>query len=160
MLSIMHFLDAEEKEMLTAQMEPLLFKEDEVIIREGGLNATLFKIDHGVVRVIRRVEGKELILDDLHEGDAFGELTFLEGGPSSAECKALSHTRVLAMHRKEFDKICESHPQIGARVWLAMALNLKERLLKTNDLLASYFNISQSMMENEQFRKFYAYCFQ
>jgi len=41
-----------------------------------------------------------------------------------------------------------------------MALNLKERLLKTNDLLASYFNISQSMMENEQFRKFCAYCFQ
>ena len=90
MLSMMHFLDADEKKLVMGMMEPLAFQEDEVIIREGGLNATLFKIEHGVVRVIRRVEGKELILDDLHEGDAFGELTFLEGGPSSAECKALS----------------------------------------------------------------------
>jgi CRP-like cAMP-binding protein len=160
MVSILHFLGPDEKKFLMDQMEPLVFQEDEVIIREAGMNATLFWIEKGVVRVSRQVEGKELILDDLKEGDAFGELTFLESGPAAAECKALTSTRVLAMHRMEFDKICETHPQLGASVWLAMSLNLKERLLKTNDLLASYFNISRSLMENEQFRKFYAYCFQ
>ncbi len=160
MVSIQQFLSPEEKKFLMEQMEPLMFQEDELIIREGGMNQTLYWIEKGVVRVSRMVEGKELILDDLKEGDAFGELTFLEAGPSSAACKALASTKVLAMHRKEFDRICESYPQIGASVWLAMSLNLKERILKTNDLLANYFNISRSLMENEQFRKFYAYCFQ
>jgi CRP-like cAMP-binding protein len=160
MQPILGFLTPEERSFLLSQMEVMSFTEDEMIIREGGMNQTLFFIEKGTVRVSRVVEGKELILDDLKEGDAFGELTFLEAGPSSAACKALTGVKVLAVHRMEFDKIVEQHPAIGAKVWLAMAMNLKGRLLKTNDLLANYFNISQSLMQNEQFRKFYAYCFQ
>lgn len=160
MQSVLEFLTPEERSFLLSQMEVMSFQEDELIIREGGMNQTLFFIEKGTVRVARVVEGKELILDDLKEGDAFGELTFLEAGPSSAACKALTAVKVLAIHRKEFDKIVELHPAIGAKAWLAMAMNLKARLIKTNDLLANYFNISQSLMQNEQFRKFYAYCFQ
>ena len=92
-------------------MDPA-FGKDEQIIREGGMNQTLFFIEQGTVRVARMVEGKELILDDLKEGDAFGELTFLEAGPSSAACKALTGVKVLAIHRKEFDKIVKQEDDL------------------------------------------------
>ena len=45
MQSVLEFLTAEERSFLLSQMEVMSFQEDELIIREGGLNQTLFFLE-------------------------------------------------------------------------------------------------------------------
>ncbi len=159
MSNILDFLNKDEAEIFLSQLETLKFKEDEVILKEGSKNSSLYIIKKGLVRVQKKVEGKDMILDDLKEGETIGELTFLEKGVSSASCIAVLNSELLAIDRRDFDSFSIEYPHISSKIYLALALKLKERIIKTNELLATYFNISKNLMENENFRRFYSFCF-
>lgn len=159
MKNILEFLTNEEREIFLKNFELLKFNEGEIIIKEGTKNNTLFIIKKGLVRVQKKVEGKDMILDDLKEGETIGELTFLEEGKSSATCISIINSELYGIDRKDFDKFSIDYPFISSKFLLAIALKLKDRILKTNELLSVYFNISQNLIENESFRRFYSYCF-
>jgi len=157
--NLLDYLNEEEKGIFLNHLETLKFKEDEVIIKEGTKNNSLFIIKKGLVRVQKKVEGKDMILDDLKEGETIGEITFLEEGKSSASCIAVLNSEVYAIDRKDFDEFSIQYPFISTKILLAIALKLKERIIKTNELLATYFNITKNLTENENFRRFYGFCF-
>lgn len=159
MRSLFDFLNGEEKKIFENHLETLKFKEDEVIIKEGTKNNSLYIIKKGLIRVQKKVEGKDMILDDLKEGETIGELTFLEEGKSSATCIAVLNSEVYAISREDFDEFSVKYPFISTKLLLAIALKLKDRIVKTNETLATYFNISQNLIENESFRRFYSFCF-
>lgn len=159
MKNLFDYLDHAEKETFQRYLEVLKFKEDEVILNEGAKNNSLYIIKKGLVRVQKKVEGKNLILDDLKEGETIGEITFLEEGKSSASCIAVLNSELYAISRKDFDEFSVQYPFISTKLLLGIALKLKERIVKTNETLATYFNISQNLIENEQFRRFYSFCF-
>lgn len=159
MKNFLNYLSKEEKKIFLENLEILRFKEDEIIIKEGAKNNSLYIIKKGLVRVQKKVEGKDMILDDLKDGETIGELTFLEEGKSSATCIAVLNSEVYAIGRKEYDEFSVQYPFISTKILLAIALKLKERIVKTNELLATYFNITKNLTENEQFRRFYSFCF-
>lgn len=159
MKNLLNYLSEEEKEIFVENLEILRFKEDEIIIKERTKNNSLYIIKKGLIRVQKKVEGKDMILDDLKEGETIGELTFLEEGKSSATCIAVLNSEVYAIGRKEFDEFSIQYPFISTKILFAIALKLKERIVKTNELLATYFNITKNLTENEQFRRFYSFCF-
>lgn len=159
MKNLLDYLSSEEKKVFLEKLEILRFKEDEIIIKEGTKNNSLYIIKKGLVRVQKKVEGKDMILDDLKDGETIGELTFLEEGKSSASCVAVLNSEVYAIGRKEYDEFSVQYPFISTKILLAIALKLKERIVKTNELLATYFNITKNLTENEQFRRFYSFCF-
>lgn len=159
MKNLLNYLSEEEKKIFLENLEILRFKEDEIIIKEGKKNNSLYIIKKGLVRVQKKVEGKDMILDDLKDGETIGELTFLEEGKSSATCIAVLSSEVYAIGRKEYDEFSVQYPFISTKILLAIALKLKERIVKTNELLATYFNITKNLTENEQFRRFYSFCF-
>lgn len=159
MKTLFDYLDPSEKQIFIEHLEILKFKEDETIIKEGTKNNSLYIIKKGLIRVQKKVEGKDMILDDLKEGETIGELTFLEEGKSSATCIAVLNSELYAISRSDFDEFSAKYPFISTKLLLAIALKLKERIVKTNETLATYFNISQNLIENESFRRFYSFCF-
>lgn len=159
MKTLFDYLDPSEKQIFIDHLEILKFKEDEIIIKEGTKNNSLYIIKKGLIRVQKKVEGKDMILDDLKEGETIGELTFLEEGKSSATCIAVLNSELYAISRSDFDEFSVKYPFISTKLLLAIALKLKERIVKTNETLATYFNISQNLIENESFRRFYSFCF-
>ncbi|MEJ5167250.1 MAG: cyclic nucleotide-binding domain-containing protein, partial [Thermoanaerobaculia bacterium] len=71
MRSLFDFLNGEERKIFENHLEILKFKEDEVIIKEGTKNNSLYIIKKGLIRVQKKVEGKDMILDDLKEGEIY-----------------------------------------------------------------------------------------
>ncbi|HPR64640.1 MAG TPA: cyclic nucleotide-binding domain-containing protein [Thermoanaerobaculia bacterium] len=154
----MHFSD-EEKTYLEGFAEHLTLAKGDVVIEPGVVHSSLYVILKGTVRVLHVVSGRELILASLGEGQTLGELSFIESGKSSATCRALTDVALLRFDRAAMDRISEERPVLAARIWHVLALELKHRLLRTNENLASFFNISQTLTENEQFRVMYGNCF-
>ena len=50
------------------------------------------------------------------------------------------------------------NPTAGAKFWREIAIDLRRRLLQTNDVVRSYFEVNRALIENPTFREAYAMC--
>ena len=64
----------------------------------------------------------------LGNGDAFGDIAFLDGGARSADAVALTETDLLVLSRGRFDLLAEEHPRLGHHFFAALARSLAIRL--------------------------------
>jgi CRP/FNR family cyclic AMP-dependent transcriptional regulator len=128
------------------------------ILEEGNANRALHILKSGRVRVTRQVNGAEVSLCDLVEGQTFGELSIIEDGVASATLRAVVPTEVLSVPMHPLAAFLREHPAAAAKFWRAIALDLRRRLLQTNDVVRSYFEINRALVENPTFREAYAMC--
>ncbi|HEX9284431.1 MAG TPA: cyclic nucleotide-binding domain-containing protein [Nitrospirales bacterium] len=94
------------------KLEPLTFIAGERIIAEGDDGDAMYLISRGGGKVIKEVEGQELVLDQLGEGEFFGEMSLLVGGPRSASVFATSDTEVLRLQATELFEVMKKYPRI------------------------------------------------
>ena len=55
-------------------------------------------------------------------------------------------------------KFLRDTPAAGAKFWRAIAIDLRRRLIQTNDVVRSYFEVNRALVENPTFRQAYAMC--
>lgn len=60
------------------------------------------------------------------QGDFFGEVATLDGGPRTATVVASTDMEVLVLSRGEFDMLVKSSPEVAHRVLRAMASRLRQ----------------------------------
>ena len=130
----------------------------DVILDEGNANRALHILKSGRVRVTRRVNDSEVPLCDLVEGQTFGELSIIEDGVASATLCALTDTEVLSIPMQPLANFLRQHPAAASKFWRAIALDLRRRLIQTNDVVRSYFEINKALVDNPTFRRAYAMC--
>jgi Cyclic nucleotide-binding domain len=94
------------------KLEPLTFIAGERVIAEGDDGDAMYLISRGGGKVIKEVEGQELVLDQLGEGEFFGEMSLLVGGPRSASVFATSETEVLRLKATDLFEVMKKHPRI------------------------------------------------
>ncbi len=82
------------------------FRGGEVIIKEGQPGRTFFVILSGMVEVLKRKAGSEVVIDVLGPNEFFGEMSLIDSdsGKRSATVRALEDTRVAIMSKEDFDK--------------------------------------------------------
>lgn len=101
-----------ESDKLYALMDKLVEQEysgGEDIINQGDAGDTYYIVKSGRVAVIKKKkDGQEVLLAELGEGKAFGEEALIRDLPRNATIRALEKTTVLALHKKDFDKILAS----------------------------------------------------
>jgi CRP-like cAMP-binding protein len=97
----------------------------DVLIEEGKAGLEFFVIVNGSASVWRN--GR--LLDQLHAGSFFGELSLLDGKCRSATVRAESSIHLLALSRREFNTLNSSIPAIARRI----QAELGGRLRKAND---------------------------
>jgi len=129
-----------------------------LILKEGSRNRALHVISDGRVRVTREVEGDEVPLCDLVVGQTFGELSIVEDGVATATLRAIPSTTILSMQMNDLARFIQENPEAGVKFWRALALDLRQRLVQTNDVVRSYFEINRAIVENPTFRQAYAMC--
>jgi len=154
------FSEFEEDDVAALQMYIVEnhYTAGDVILEEGNANRALHIIASGRVRVTRRVHENEVPLCDLVECQTFGELSIIEDGVASATLRALSDTDVLSIPMQPLAEFLRNHPSAAVKFWRAIAVDLRRRLLQTNDVVRSYFEINQALVENPTFRRAYAMC--
>jgi CRP/FNR family cyclic AMP-dependent transcriptional regulator len=158
--SVMLFLEFDEEELagVTRSMVVSRFAEGDAILEEGNANRALHVLRSGRIRVSRRVGDSEVSLCDLVAGQTFGELSIIEDGVASATLRAVAETEVLSMPMHSLAQFLQQHPAAASKFWRAIAVELRRRLLQTNDVVSSYFEINRNLVENATFREAYAMC--
>ncbi|MFN2442357.1 MAG: cyclic nucleotide-binding domain-containing protein [Thermoanaerobaculia bacterium] len=132
------------------------FEPGELILGDGQPNRALHIVRDGRVRVSRATDEGDVILSDLPAGRTFGELSILDGGTASATLRALPRTVVLSLSFVDLNQILDDSPSTAAKFWRAIALDLRARLLQTNEVVQTYFAVNRNLVENPRFREAYA----
>lgn len=150
-------LSALRRSMIVSRYAP-----GDTILEEGNANRALHILRHGRIRVSRRVvdnvQDREVPLCDLIEGQTFGELSIIEDGVASASLRAVADSEILSMPMQSLAAFLRDHPNAAANFWRAIAVELRRRLLQTNDVVRSYFEINRALIDNATFREAYAMC--
>jgi len=80
----------------------------EIIVTEGKSGDCMYVIQKGTVEVYQTLNGKEVHLAKLKEGDFFGEMAIFEKEIRSASLRALEPAQILIVDKKSFlDRIKE-----------------------------------------------------
>ena len=94
------------------KLESLEFLDGERIIAEGDEGEAMYLISRGGGRVVKEVEGREVVLAELTEGEFFGEMSLLVGGPRSASVFAQGETEVLRFKSSDLFEIMKRFPRM------------------------------------------------
>jgi CRP-like cAMP-binding protein len=118
--------------------ERLHIQAGEVILREGRLGRELFVILEGTVTVTRA--GR--VVNILHAGDYFGELSAIESVPRSATVQATTDLDVLIVGPREFEAMMEIP---GFRN--ALLAGMSRRIREADDRLAAYEDLGDPRLD-------------
>ena len=128
---------------------------DHVFFRMGTLNSTLFIIRAGAVRIERLGTTDAIPLATLKAGETLGEMSFMDGSRTTADVIATEPSEVLEISRESVDRLLQQKPAMGVKLWRNFALDLKQRLAKTNELIDHYVDINQVLLENPSIGQYY-----
>lgn len=151
-------LEDRDLEAIRAGSRVVRYGEGALILEEGGPNEAFHIVALGRVRVTRRVEDKEVPLGELAVGQTFGEMSILGDSIATATIRAVPATEILSLSADDLSRILLDTPQAAARFWYAVARDLRDRLVQTNDVVRSYFEVNRALVENPTFREVYAMC--
>jgi CRP-like cAMP-binding protein len=121
---------------------------NQVFLRVGVRNTSLFVVLSGSVRIERPGTERAVELAQHGPGAVFGEMSFLDGGETSASVRAAAPTVVLELGRDTLDALMDRSPALAARIWRALAFELKRRVVRTNELVEHYVDLAQVLRDN------------
>ena len=111
------------------------FKDGEVILKQGDSNASLYIIKSGHVSVVTRVLEQALEIDQLHEGDLFGDMSFVDTDSVSTDIVASGDVTIDVVTDKDVEDIIKNDPMFYGRFYHALAKLVSYRLRQKNDQL-------------------------
>lgn len=106
-------LEAKIVEQLMASLALKTFKRNEAIYNLGEDSLGLFLISKGSVKLSKNtLQGKEVVMQILQEGQTFGEAGVL-GQPKNLEtATASTNSQIFFFPREKLVTLCESHPTL------------------------------------------------
>lgn len=126
-------LPAESFHALAAAMQPVSFRDGEVILRQDEQGGRLHVVTAGRLAVrIRTTGGVVVDVAELRPGDVFGEMSLLTGDPASADVVALEDSETLSLERGALNSLIAAHPHL-LREFVAM---VSRRLRTTGEAVA------------------------
>lgn len=103
-----------------------IYKDGEVIVKEGTQSRTMYVIQSGNVKVVKSEGETETTLAMLGEGDIFGEMSLFDAKPRSATVKAMGEARVLAIDHENFLKRIKMDPSLAFRTIKQMSQRIRD----------------------------------
>src|SRR5882757_8755141 len=144
-VSLFSRLDDQEREALSALLQPRLFRAGERIFSAGDRGEALYVIRSGKVRLeLTTNEGECLLLDQVDPGEVLGEISFLDAGPRTASAIAEEDSELLEFERGQLLMFVQQHPHAALDL-LGVVAN---RIRSTDQLLRT--RVSRNINEEEQ----------
>jgi CRP-like cAMP-binding protein len=126
------FLHPNEEASLLAEAPSKPFARDEIILDQSVAFRAIFFIEAGSVRVERRDRAGTALLAVLGAGEFFGEMSFVDGVPTSARIVADAPTRVRVIGETTINKHLLEDADFMSRLYRSIATILAERLRLTS----------------------------
>ncbi len=103
-----------------------LFRDGEIIVRQGEMGDCMFVIQEGGVQILQRKGDKEYCLAELGEGDCFGEMALFEQEVRSATVRARGDVRVLTVDKRMFLRRVHEDPSLAFNILQKMSHRVRE----------------------------------
>jgi CRP-like cAMP-binding protein len=126
------FLDPAEESALLATAPVRSYTRDQLVFDQNVALRAIFLIDEGAVRVEREDRGAMIPIAVLGAGEFFGEMSFVDGTPTSARVIADEPTRLRVIDTATFDTLNTADPSFAGRLYRSIAAILAERLRLTS----------------------------
>ncbi|MAI55185.1 MAG: glucose-6-phosphate dehydrogenase [Gammaproteobacteria bacterium] len=94
-------------------MQPLTVSTGEMILEAGEVSSEMYFLCRGEVEVL---DARNETLDELGEGDFFGEVGLLMAMPRTASIRAKSLCDLFVLSKKDFTRILRDHPQFAEEI--------------------------------------------
>jgi CRP-like cAMP-binding protein len=131
-------LTEEELEKFAAISVNEAYEPGAVIIEERTEGRALFIIERGTVS-ITKVEGEtETEITKLVAGEAFGDMSLIEGNLTSARVSAYNDVDCLVIRKEDFFDLLERDLVISSKVYKNFTRMLSERLRITSEELMTW----------------------
>ena len=110
-------LAVSELAAVAAVAEEVSVAAGEAIIREGEIGDTMYFVVSGRAQVSKVAEaGCQIELATLEPGQYFGEMALFDNLERSATVTALEPTKLLMLHRREFNEVVREYPQVAMQI--------------------------------------------
>jgi CRP-like cAMP-binding protein len=110
-------LSDDECQVLAGLVEKRTLKDEEILIREGASDNSLYVVVCGKIGVTKNVCGDdEATLHVLRPGAFAGQMGFIDGTEHTASLQSLGETEVLSLDRKVLESQLETHPHLVYQV--------------------------------------------
>jgi CRP/FNR family transcriptional regulator, cyclic AMP receptor protein len=110
----------------------------ELLPDESADGCALSIVTNGRVRAVRMVNGREIILRDIEEGEYFGELSAIDGRPGPSQIVAITDAIVARMPSKIFRETVHRSPRFCDQV----LMNLTEQIRSMNDRFSEQISLT------------------
>jgi len=81
----------------------------EVILHEGEYSNEMYIIISGRVEISKNIDGNQYLLENLKDGDIFGEMALLDNSPHTVTVKAVDDTTLITIDKHKFEEvICQN----------------------------------------------------
>jgi CRP/FNR family cyclic AMP-dependent transcriptional regulator len=104
----------------------LLYRDREIIIKQGTVGNCLYVIQQGKVEVVKENGEKEIVLAVLGEKEFFGEMALFEKDVRSCTVRAKGDTKVLTLDKKGLYITIQKDPSLAFRLLEKMSNRLRE----------------------------------
>lgn len=123
-------LPMQELDRLVAALDVCELKDHEILFREGDPGEHFYVVVDGTLEVLMAEDtADELLLNVLHTGEYFGEMSLITpGGHRTATVRSRGEAVLLSMSRAQFLSLTKQHPELA----VSMVRVLSQRLDATN----------------------------
>ncbi len=103
-----------------------VLEKGEILFSQTDPADTVYIVRSGCIAIfLATLEGRELVINEMHRGDCFGELSLITDQPRSTGALARESSEVISIPRDVFLKGLEAEPELMRRVLETTALRLR-----------------------------------
>ncbi len=135
-MEALRYLTDDERVRLLARAESRSYEPDEVILGEGEYNEDIYVLIGGCARIEKRVRGTPKSVGQINAGEAFGEMSLLDGSPTYLSVVADAPTEAYVLPLIAVADLFEEDPTLASHLYHSLAVMLARRLRdRTNEAL-------------------------
>ncbi len=113
----------------------LSFVRNAVILKQGEENSALYIVTQGTVRIERQHDDGVTELAKLGPWSVFGELSFLDKLPISANVIADEYATLIKVDGEDLERFIADEPGFAHRFYQSLAITLSRRLRTTSTFI-------------------------
>lgn len=144
-------LSLAQARLVVSHMRAQHMAQGEAFIREGDATHTdrMFFVLRGevIVEAIEYTREDPMTMTVLGPGSMLGELALLDGSPRSVSCTASTPLCCATLDRPGMLALLSEHPEVGARMVMAMALRMADRLRDNTVKLKRYVQLTRMLQD-------------
>ncbi|HTJ81340.1 MAG TPA: DUF1003 domain-containing protein [Polyangiaceae bacterium] len=126
-------LDPQEREALAERVDEITMKAGTALFNHGDPGDALYVVRKGAVEIFFKNDtGERIVLETARQGDFFGEISLLDGGPRTASALVIEDLEALIVDRGDLDAFLQKQPSAALDLLAAAGRRMREsaRLLR------------------------------